>query len=60
VTLLPDLGVPPYVVKAIVGHGDIELTKTISAHAVLDEQRKASTSSAPARRRGDRDMWCQT
>ena len=41
VTLLLDLGVPPHVVKAIVGHSDIEVTMTIYAHAVLDEQRKA-------------------
>jgi integrase len=41
VSLLLDLGVPPHVVREIVGHSDIEVTMTIYAHASLDEQRKA-------------------
>jgi integrase len=41
VTLLLDLGVPPHVVREIVGHSDIEVTMTIYAHVSLDEKRKA-------------------
>jgi len=41
VTLLLDLGAPPYVVQEIVGHSDIEVTMTIYAHVCLDEKRKA-------------------
>jgi integrase len=41
VSLLLDLGVPPHVVRDIVGHSDIEVTMTIYAHASLDEKRKA-------------------
>jgi integrase len=41
VTLLLDLGVPPHVVREIVGHSDIGVTMTIYAHASLDEKRKA-------------------
>jgi integrase len=41
VSLLLDLGVPPHVVREIVGHSDIEVTMTIYAHASLDEKRKA-------------------
>lgn len=41
VTLLLDLGVPPHVVREIVGHSAIEVTMTIYAHASLDEKRKA-------------------
>lgn len=41
VTLLLDLGVPPHVVRDIVGHSDIEVTMTIYAHVSLDEKRKA-------------------
>jgi integrase len=33
VTLLLDLGVPPHVVREIVGHSAIEVTMTIYAHA---------------------------
>ncbi|GAA2398764.1 hypothetical protein GCM10010191_01920 [Actinomadura vinacea] len=39
VSLLLDLGVPPHVVREIVGHSDIEVT--IYAHAALDEKRAA-------------------
>jgi len=35
------LGVPPHIVREIVGHGDIEVTMTIYAHAALDEKRAA-------------------
>jgi integrase len=41
VTLLLDLGVPPHVVRDIVGHSDIEVTMTIYAHVSLDEKRRA-------------------
>ncbi|GAA3952622.1 site-specific integrase [Actinomadura viridis] len=41
VSLLLDLGVPPHVVREIVGHSDIEVTMTIYAHAALDEKRAA-------------------
>jgi integrase len=41
VTLLLDLGVPPHVVREIVGHPDIEVTMTIYAHVSLDEKLKA-------------------
>lgn len=40
-TLLLDIGAPPYVVWEIVGHSDIEVTMTIYAHVSLDEKRKA-------------------
>lgn len=41
VSLLLDLGVPPHVVRDIVGHSDIEVTMTIYAHTALGEKRKA-------------------
>ncbi|MEU2434499.1 tyrosine-type recombinase/integrase [Streptomyces sp. NPDC007861] len=41
VSLLLDLGVPPHIVRQIVGHSDIGVTMKIYAHASLDEQRKA-------------------
>ncbi|WP_433419778.1 tyrosine-type recombinase/integrase [Microtetraspora malaysiensis] len=41
VTLLLNLGVPPQVVRAIVGHSDIDVTMTIYAHASLDDKRSA-------------------
>jgi len=41
VTLLLDLGVPPHVVRELVGHSDIGVTMTIYAHVSLDEKRKA-------------------
>jgi integrase len=41
VTLLLDLGVPPHVVRDIVGHSDIEVTMTIYAHVSIEEKRKA-------------------
>jgi hypothetical protein len=40
VSLLLDLGVPPHIVRKIVGHRDIEDTTTY-AHSSLDERRKA-------------------
>ncbi|MEQ4722409.1 hypothetical protein [Nonomuraea sp. B19D2] len=39
VTLLLNLGVPPQVVRDIVGHS--EVTMTIYAHASLDDKRNA-------------------
>lgn len=41
VSLLLDLGVPPHVVREIVGHSDIGVTMTIYAHASLDERKSA-------------------
>ena len=41
VTLLLNLGVPPQVVRDIVGHSDIEVTMTIYAHVSLDDKRSA-------------------
>jgi len=41
VTLLLDLGVPPHIVREIVGHSDIEITMTIYAHVSLDDKREA-------------------
>ncbi|WP_344085233.1 tyrosine-type recombinase/integrase [Luedemannella helvata] len=41
VTLLLDLGVPPHIVRDIVGHSDIGVTMKIYAHASLDEKRAA-------------------
>jgi integrase len=44
-SLLLDLGVPPHVVREIVGHSAIEVTMTIYAHASLEEKQKALRSS---------------
>jgi integrase len=41
VSLLLALGVPPNIVREIVGHSDIEVTMTIYAHAFLDDKRSA-------------------
>ncbi len=41
VTPLLSLGVPPQVVRDIVGHSDIEVTMTIYAHVSLDDKRHA-------------------
>jgi integrase len=41
ISLLLDLGVPPHIVRQIVGHSDIGVTMKIYGHASLDEQRKA-------------------
>jgi integrase len=41
VSLLLHLGVPPDMVREIVGHSDIEVTMTIYAHTSLDEKRQA-------------------
>ncbi len=41
VSLLLALGVPPHVVREIVGHSDIEVTMTIYAHAALEDKRAA-------------------
>jgi integrase len=41
VSLLLDLGVPPHIVRDIVGHSDIDVTMTIYAHAALGEKRRA-------------------
>ncbi|MGH3354676.1 MAG: tyrosine-type recombinase/integrase [Nocardioidaceae bacterium] len=41
VSLLLDLGVPPHVVREIVGHADIGVTMQIYAHASLYERRRA-------------------
>jgi integrase len=39
--MLLDLGVPPHIVRDIVGHADIGVTMTIYAHASLEEKRAA-------------------
>lgn len=36
-----DLGVPPHIVREIVGHSDIEVTMTIYVHVSLDDKREA-------------------
>jgi integrase len=41
VSLLLDLGVPPHIVRDIVGHSDIEVTMTIYAHTALAEKQRA-------------------
>ena len=41
VSLLLAMGVPPHVVREIVGHSDIDVTMTIYAHAALDDKRAA-------------------
>jgi integrase len=41
VSLLLEAGVPPHVVREIVGHSAIDVTMTIYAHASLDEKRRA-------------------
>jgi len=46
VTLLLDSGVPPHVVRDIVGHGSLDVTMTIYAHTSLDEKRTAMTKLA--------------
>ncbi len=51
VTLLLDLGVPPHIVRDIVGHSDIGVTMTIYAHAAVDEKRAALRSWGCARLR---------
>ncbi|MDQ1635279.1 MAG: hypothetical protein QOJ32_2088, partial [Frankiaceae bacterium] len=42
-TPLLELGVPPQVVRGIVGHSDIQVTMTIYAHASLNKKRRALT-----------------
>jgi integrase len=41
VSLLLDLGVPPHVVREIVGHADVQITMAIHAHASDQEKRSA-------------------
>jgi len=41
VTLLLNLGVPPHIVREIVGHSAIDVTMEIYAHASLEEKRAA-------------------
>lgn len=41
VTLLLRLGVPPHIVRDIVGHSDIDVTMTIYASVSLDDKRQA-------------------
>ncbi|WP_326645771.1 tyrosine-type recombinase/integrase [Streptosporangium sp. NBC_01755] len=41
VTLLLNLGVPPQVVRDIVGHSDIKVTMTIYAHVSHNDKRNA-------------------
>lgn len=41
VSLLLALGVPPHVVREIVGHSDVKVTLTVYAHGNLDEKAAA-------------------
>lgn len=41
ITLLLNLGAPPHIVQVIAGHSHINVTMTIYAHAVMDEQQRA-------------------
>lgn len=41
VSLLLAVGIPPHIVREIVGHNDIGVTMTIYAHAALDGKRAA-------------------
>ncbi|TMQ89787.1 site-specific integrase [Actinomadura soli] len=41
ISLLLALGVPPHIVRDVVGHSDIEVTMTIYAHTSLDDKRVA-------------------
>lgn len=41
ITLLLDFGAAPHIVQAIAGHSHVDVTMTIYAHAVMDEQRAA-------------------
>lgn len=41
VTLLLNIGVPPHIVRDIVGHSDIDVTMTIYAHVSVEEKRNA-------------------
>jgi integrase len=41
VTLLLRLGIPPHIVRDIVGHSAIDVTMTIYAHVSLDDKREA-------------------
>ncbi|MET7748322.1 hypothetical protein [Micromonospora sp. NPDC005367] len=40
-SLLMELGVPPYVVQAIARHADVKITLRVYAHANLDAMRQA-------------------
>ena len=39
--MLLEVGVPPHIVRDIVGHADIGVTMRIYAHTSLDEKREA-------------------
>jgi integrase len=41
VTMLLKLGIPPHIVRDIVGHSAIEVTMTIYAHVSLEDKRNA-------------------
>jgi integrase len=41
VSLLLEAGVPPHVVREVVGHSAIDVTMTIYAHASLDDKWRA-------------------
>lgn len=43
VTMLLKLGIPPHIVRDIVGHSAIEVTMTIYAHVSLEDKRNALT-----------------
>ncbi len=48
VSLLLALGVPPHVVREIVGHSDVKVTMTVYAHGNLDEKAAALSQLSTA------------
>lgn len=48
VSLLLALGVPPHVVREIVGHSDVKVTMTVYAHGNLDEKAAALSQRSTA------------
>lgn len=48
VSLLLALGVPPHVIREIVGHSDVKVTLTIYAHGNLDEKAAALSQLSTA------------
>ncbi|WP_344024381.1 tyrosine-type recombinase/integrase [Pseudonocardia kongjuensis] len=60
VSLLLALGIPPHVVREIVGHSDVKVTMTVYAHGNLDEKaaalsRLSTTVTGGLRSRGEVD-----
>ncbi|MEV1294340.1 tyrosine-type recombinase/integrase [Pseudonocardia sp. NPDC049635] len=48
VSLLLALGVPPHVVREIVGHSDVKVTMTVYAHGNVDEKAAALSQLSTA------------